>query len=158
MTQYTGMADVWDGVIEDLRSHQPLQDHLDDPRAVQEGFPNEFTGDHPVGVMVQVVWDGSARRGGYANRRTVRVQCSIVASRKWREEPGRPDASVDQTEILDRCADRLDVACGETLPGVTSISGGGMGSSTGLEDVGGGYVAAHGDWRFRYTEIAPTDN
>lgn len=158
MTRYTGMADVWDGVIEDLRSHQPLLDHLDDPQAIQSGFPNDVTDDHPVYVMVQVIWDGVAPTGVHANQRTVRVQCSVVASRKWREDPQRPNASIDATEILDRCADRLDVACGDSLPGVVPISGGGMGSATGMEDVEGAGVAVHGDWRFRFTEVASPDN
>lgn len=158
MTRFRGMADVQDGVIEDLRNHDPLLDWLADPTDVHEGWPNEADPDTDVQVMVQVVWDGSRVRGPRANRRTCRIQCSVVVSASWWQATSRPNPSTEMIEIIDRCADRLDVACGTTLPGVFLLDGGGMGSGTGMEEVGDNMRATHGDWRFGWTQVVPADN
>lgn len=153
-----GMADVMDGVIEDLRGHQPLLEWLEEPQAIDEGWPNEADSSYPVEVLIQVVWDGSTNRGRGATRRNVRVQCSVVATAQWWQSTERTNPSTDMAEILDRCADRLDKACGATLPGVVLVDGGGMGSSSGMEADGDNRRVAHADWRFRWTQIEQPDN
>lgn len=158
MVQRRGIADVQDAIIEDLRDYIPLTDWLDDPTDVAEGWPNEADDDTGLQVMVQTVWGGSRTRGPRAKRRTARVQCAVVATPEWWQTPSRPNPATDMYEALDRCADRLDVACGTTLPGVFLMDGGGMGAATGMTEEGDNRRVAHADWRFGWTQVAQPDN
>lgn len=149
MTRMRGMADLMEGIMKDLRDHQPLQDWLPEQQAVYEAWPNEADR-YSVQVVLAAVYDGSTHRGS-ATRRTARVQTAVVATDRWRRDRTTP--TTDMTEILDHCGDRLDVAC--ALPGVVPL-GAGVGGGSTFEDVGeseGARVALVADWRMRWTQV-----
>lgn len=142
-----GVADVYEEVISDLRSHDPLVSLLPDKMAIYSGWPNQL-GDRNVGVAVSNVWDTSTHQNANTQR-TCRVQIAVVSTEAWRKD--RTDPVIDQTEILDRAADRLSVGC--QISGVTP-RGAGIGGGGELEDVDGEgkRITVLSDWRLSWTQ------
>lgn len=140
-----GMADLRDGIIEDLRSYDPLLAWLPEKQAIYDAWPNEAT-EYEIQLVIAAVWHGSENIVG-AQQRTARVQASVVSTAEWRE--GRPDAAADMMELMDHAADRFDVAC--DIPGVWPLGAGGAGGMFNMTDVGQGRRAFTGDWLMQYT-------
>ncbi|SFS63077.1 hypothetical protein [Halostagnicola kamekurae] len=133
-----GMHDALRDTIVDLRAHDDLVALLEDPTAIDEGWPKDVQ-DHPVVVRVQPITEASNSQREFSTiQRQFRLQVSVVMTDTWRSEQSAP--TYRMAEIMATVADRLDIAVDapELLPEGTD--------SSSWSEVTGDRLALMQDW------------
>lgn len=148
-----GLAEALTAVVEDLRAYDELTDELPDPQSVQEGWPND-TLQYPVMVLVLPEYGPSAHRGS-GTQKTVILRFHVAATEDWRtdqDESAGSNAILQMVTIMDRVADRLDLAYGE--PGNVPAGSG----TSNWREFEAGVLAFRTDWQVSYTQIRNTSD